>query len=440
MNNMNNENDRSQYEYHYTCQPNDNEALPVSPEPEKPKKNRRGLKITAGILAGALVVGGSFGAGWGVKNYLEQRRGDTQVFMSDRPLAEVETVKVDGARKLTYSEIYKANVESCVSINVSSVGYNFFGQPVKSASSGSGFVITEDGYIVTNYHVIQGGTDVEVTFVDGKIYPAKLVGGDPDYDIAVIKIDPQDTKLRPVVLGETANLSVGDEVVAIGNPLGELTFSMSEGIASCLDREINVGGTPFNMIQTTAAVNSGNSGGPLFNIYGEVVGIVSAKFSTSGSGASVEGLGFAIPIDDVLSMIRDIMENGTVTTRPFMGVKVDDAVRHPELGVPGGAVLVEVTPDGPAHKAGLQENDVITMVGSTIISGADDILSAVNSKTYKAGDVVTITYVRSGQVYTTELTFGSKEAQVEPTSSNMVEEPQDDMEDFFERFFGRNVG
>jgi len=453
---MYNENDKNQYEYHYSYRPNYEEPLPSPEVPQKkPRRKRTWLRVTAGILCGALVIGGSFGAGWFINNWMDNKAKEAQtttILYTDRAKVELTSVEINGTQKLTYPEIYAANVDSCVSINVSTTaGYNFFGQPVQSASSGSGFVITSDGYIVTNYHVISGATSVEVTFNDGSTYSAQLVGGDADYDIAVIKVDPGENELKPVVIGSSDNLLVGDDVIAIGNPLGELTFSMSEGIVSCLNREINVDGTPFNMIQITSAVNSGNSGGPLFNHYGEVVGIVSAKYSTSSGGASVEGLGFAIPINDVLSMIKDIMENGQVTTRPYMGVKVDDAARYPQTGVTSGAYLAEVTEDGPAAKAGLQAGDVITMIGTTTVTGKADVTDAVGSKSYSAGDTVTITYVREGKVYTTELTFGSTtEMPQEPADSQQSQQgqqgqqypqggsggyPYDAMQDFLERFF-----
>ncbi len=446
---MYNENNRSDYEYHYCGrQPQDMEPTQPIVDLEPKSRRGRGKKILAGVLCGTLLVGASFGAGWWINEEVESRQvTETRILMSDRPAAEVSTVKVDGSKQMSYAEVYKANLASCVSINVSSTSLNFFGQVVQSASSGSGFVITEDGYIVTNYHVISGGTDVQVTMSDGTTYSAQVVGGDKDYDLAVLKVDPGETKLQAVVLGSSDDLQVGEQILAIGNPLGELTFSMSEGIVSCLNREINVDGTPFNMIQITAAVNSGNSGGPLFNTYGEVVGIVSAKFSSSNnmSGASVEGLGFAIPINDVLDMIRDIMENGQVTSHPYMGVSVVDAAYYPQSGVSAGAYIGEVVADGPAGKAGLKVGDVITMIGSNVITSSQDLKDNMGSKSYQAGDTATITFVREGKVYTTELTFGSTtEAEPTPTSQEqqMVQTPQGgyayggDMDDFFEEFFG----
>ena len=448
---MYNDNEQNNsYEYHYSYRPDYTEPLP-GPEPgqpsssqpsQPPRRHGRAKRVVAGVLAGVLVAGAAFGGGWWANNWAEANQvNETSIQVSNRPAVELTPVSVDGTTKLTYPEIYNANVDSCVSINVSTTaGYNFFGQVVQSASSGSGFIITADGYIVTNYHVISGGTNVEVTLNDGSVYTAQVIGGDADYDLAVLKIDPGETALTPVVIGNSENLQVGDEVVAIGNPLGELTFSMSEGIVSCVDREINVEGTPFDMIQITAAVNSGNSGGPLFNIYGEVVGIVSAKYSTSSNGTSVEGLGFAIPINDVLSMIEDIIENGQVTTRPYMGVSVSNASYHPETGVSAGAYIEEVVAGGPAEAAGLQVGDVITMIDSTLITSSSDLTSAVGGKSYSAGESATITFVRDGQVQTAELTFGStteaENTSAETNQSQQNQDYNDMMDEFFDEYFG----
>ena len=442
--------DKNNYEPSYGYRPDYSEPLPTpeagqSQAPKKQPRRGRAKRIVAGVLCAAVLIGGSFGAGWLIKGGILDKKAETSIMLSERERPEVSTVNVTGGEKLTYTEIYNANVDSCVSINASATGYNFFMQPVKTASSGSGFIITEDGYIVTNYHVIENSTDVEVTLDSGVTYTAQVVGGDESYDIAVLKVDPGEDKLQPVVLGTSSSLQVGDEIVAIGNPLGELTFSMSEGIVSCVNREINVDGTPFNMIQITAAINEGNSGGPLFNIYGEVVGIVSAKYSSSSSGNSVEGLGFAIPMDDVRSMIKDIMENGQVTTRPYLGISAYYNSQPQVSGVSAGVYVESVEAGGPAEKAGLQAGDVITMIGSSIITNRDDISSL--SKTYKAGDTVTITYVRDGQVATTELTFGST-TEASTTSSETATQPENgdgsgeypyyggSMDDFFERYFG----
>ena len=449
---MYNDNERINSGYPYSPQPESGAPQPEQPPVpwEEPRKPGRGKakKVVAGGLCGALLIGGGFGAGWMVKDW---GKTETEVMVSSRKPVEVQTVAVTGSERLSFPEIYKANIDSCVSINTSTLaGYNFFNQPVEVPSAGSGFILTADGYIATNCHVVNNATSVQVTLNDGTTYDAQVVGSDADYDIAVLKVDPGETKLKPVVVGTSSKMNVGDDVCTIGNPLGELTFSMSEGIVSCIDREINLEGTPFNMIQITSAINPGNSGGPLFNAYGEVVGIVTAKTSQSSNGTSAEGLGFAIPIDDVMAMLKDIMENGQVTSHAYMAVTVSDAARYPQSGMSSGAYLVEVTEGGPADKAGLQAGDVITMLGTTPITSQQDVKSALGSKTYKAGDTATVTYVREGQVYTTDLTFGSTtEKPADPEPQSATQQPQQgqqdrsyddyygDMEDFFNQFFGR---
>ena len=280
---------------------------------DKTPKKKGGMtgKIVALALVCAL-VGGFVGAGVSAAAKVNH----TSIQISDREVAQVQTVKVDGKTQMSMSEVYASNVNSVVSINVSATT-NYFGQTVQTAASGTGFLITEDGYILTNHHVVSDASSVEVTLYNGETYDATVIGSDEDYDIAVLKIDV--TGATPVVLGDSSKVAIGESVAAVGNPLGELTFSMSEGIVSCVNRAINVDGTPFNMIQVDCSINPGNSGGPLFNSYGEVVGIVSAKYS-SYSNTTVEGIGFAIPINDVVSLVKDIMTNGYVTNKAYMGI------------------------------------------------------------------------------------------------------------------------
>ena len=377
-------------------------------EPPKPPKRRtsRGVRIGAFVLAAVVLLGGAFAGGYALRNLGGGE--STSIYVSNREPVEVKTVAVDGKTEMTYSELYKANVNSCVSINVSATA-NIWGQEAQvMASSGSGFIITKDGYIVTNYHVINGGTTVKVTLYDGTTYDAQVIGGDSEYDIAVLKIEPEE-ELTPVVVGDSDALAVGDDVAAIGNPLGELTFSMSEGIVSTTNRLINVDGTPFNMIQITAAVNSGNSGGPLFNMYGELVGIVSAKLSSSGSSseASIEGLGFAIPINDVKDMIQDIMTNGYVTNKPYLAIRGNDFSRDLNPSVPsdGGLYVYSVEDGGAAAKAGIQAGDVIVKIGDDDITSMDD-WEAVR-KGYSGGDTVTVEFYRGSEKMTAQLTFDS---------------------------------
>ena len=399
-------------------------------EPQRPvqemkpvKKNRIGLKVTALALCCAL-VGGAIGGGivWGVSN-----SGDsgTTISVSDRTVSQVSVKTVDGKTLMTDAEVYAANVNSVVSINVTGTsGYNIFGQPVQSASSGSGFILTTDGYIVTNYHVVADAQAIQVTLYSGAEYEAQYVGGDEDYDIAVLKIDATD--LQAVTLGDSDELNVGDHVLAIGNPLGELTFSMSGGMVSSVNRTINVDGTPFNMIQTDTSINPGNSGGPLLNSYGEVVGIVSAKYSSTGSnGETAEGLGFAIPINDVSSMIQDIMTNGYVTNRAYLGATIGtlnaSMAQQYRYDITEGAFVYSVEEGGPADQAGLQLGDVITAIDGTEITSLDDLTAA--KKNYVTGDTSTLTVYRQGETITVELTWGETPAE---TASTQTEQSSQD--------------
>ena len=406
-------------------------------ETRKPKRKRFGLKVAALALVCAL-LGGVVGAG--VTHYgVSHAHGTAQIAVSDRQVAEVQQVKVDGKQQLTRPEVYRANVNSVVSINVSTTT-NYFGQTTESASSGSGFFITKDGFILTNYHVVEGASRVKVTTYDGTEYDAAIVGGDEDYDIAVVKVEG--TGFQAVVLGDSSGLQIGEDITAIGNPLGELTFSMSEGIVSCVDRAINVDGTPFNMIQTTAAINPGNSGGPLFNSYGEVVGIVSAKYS-SYSNTTVEGIGFAIPINDVIAMVEDIMTNGYVTNKPYLGISAgtltQTMAQQYRYSIHEGVFVYSVDEGGAADRAGLKMGDVITKIGNKTITSYEDLVAA--KKGYKAGDTASFTIYRAGETQTVKLTFDAAPQNEQTEEDNSQQQQQGgyyyDPWSFFNDFFSR---
>ena len=405
---------RNSDQYRYTNRdqlPHDDYApdpnrVPVQ-QAVQPKKqgffHRAAVKVTALVLACA-VAGGL--AGWGGAAIANSgsSSGRTTIQQSDRQPVTVQVKKVDGQTKMDPATVYASVVNSAVSINCSATSTNIFGQTTQSASSGSGFIITEDGYVVTNYHVVSGASSVQVTLYNGDTYDATVVGGDSDYDVAVLKINA--SGLQPVTLGESADVNVGDTVLAIGNPLGELTFSMSQGIVSSCDRAINVDGTPFNMIQVDCSINPGNSGGPLMNLYGEVVGIVSAKYSTYSS-TTVEGLGFAIPIDDVKSIITDIMENGAVTGKAYMAVTVgtmnSQMAAQYSIDIDQGVFVYSVVKGGAGDKAGLRLGDVITKMGDTALTSRQDLSAAL--KSYRAGDTATLTVFRDGSYITTDITF-----------------------------------
>jgi serine protease Do len=421
----------------------------MKPVREK-KKHSLGMKIAVLAVCCAL-VGGAAGAG--ITAAISQGGSSSQAMInvSGRTATGVTLKTVDGKNEMSDAENYAANVSSAVSINCSATSTNFFGQSVQSASSGSGFIITKDGYIVTNHHVIDGASSVQVTLFDGKTYTATVIGSDEDYDIAVLKIDATD--LQPVTLGDSDKLNVGDHVLAIGNPLGELTFSMSGGMVSCVNRAINVDGTPFNMIQTDASINPGNSGGPLLNSYGEVVGIVSAKYS-GYSTETVEGLGFAIPINDVVAMIQDIMTNGYVTNKPYLGVTAGTMNQSmaQQTGLTEGVYLYSVTKGGAADQAGLKVGDVITKIDKTNISSLEDLTAA--KKSYSAGDKATFTIYRDGKTQKIEVTWGTQPKDADTSTSatenqngsnsngnrdkgNNGNGNDNDMQDLFDYFFNQ---
>lgn len=417
---------------------------PWDKNPGGSPKKKGGSGLSGKIVALALVcalVGGFIGAG---VSGATAKVNKTSVQVSDREVAQVQTVKVDGKTQMSMSEVYASNVNSVVSINVSATT-NYFGQTVQTAASGTGFFITEDGYILTNHHVVSDASSVEVTLYNGETYDATVIGSDEDYDIAVLKIDV--TGATPVVLGDSSKVAIGESVAAVGNPLGELTFSMSEGIISCVNRAINVDGTPFNMIQVDCSINPGNSGGPLLNLYGEVVGIVSAKYS-SYSNTSVEGLGFAIPINDVQTIITDIMENGQVTDKPYLaitaGTMTSQMAAQYQINVSKGVFVYSVEKGGAGDKAGLKLGDVITKLNDTAITSMEDLSAA--KKNYKAGDTVTLTVYRDGQEITTQLTFDTQPQTTGSTDSDSQQTTPDSNSgssggynsDLYDYFFGRH--
>ena len=401
--------------YRYVYRRSDEPAYPQELKPVKKKAVLPWGKLIALMLVCAL-VGGLVGAG--VMGIVSGGiGGKAEIAVSDRTVQEVELMKVDGKTKMSMEEVYAANVNSVVAINVSGVSTNVFGYATETASAGSGFIVTEDGYIVTNYHVIKNARNVQVTLYSGETYKAEIIGGEEDYDLAVLKINA--AGLKAVTLGDSDALNVGAEVAAIGNPLGELTFSMSRGVVSCVNRAINVDGTPFNMIQIDASINPGNSGGPLVNSYGEVIGIVSAKY-TQYASTSVEGLGFAIPMNDVIAMVQDIMENGYVTNKAYMGltpytVTAEQAEMYSGI-MCEGVYVKSVEEGGAADKAGIREGDIIIKLGEDEIKSVADITAA--KKHYRAGDTAEVVVYRGGEEVTLSITFD-----VQPEET-ITEEPE----------------
>ena len=410
------------YSYSFDGQQPSGYQQPAQPQQQQPQKKKGGKagKVIALLLACALVGGGS---GFGAAALMQSRAStpaaqpaassDASVMLEGKRQAAALTVaSVDTGKALTASEIYAQNVNSTVGITTS-ITTNYFGYQTTAAAAGSGFILTQDGYILTNYHVVEGSNTITVTAYDGTSYDAKLIGYDESNDIAVLKVDATD--LVPVVLGDSDTLNVGDSVVAIGNPLGELTFSLTTGSVSALDRPVTFStGTTMNLIQTDCAINSGNSGGALFNMYGEVIGITNAKYSSSSSSseASIDNIGFAIPIDQVRSIFESIIQNGYIV-KPYIGVTISDvSAESQSYGLPEGAAIRSVTEDGPAAAAGLQTGDIVTAVNGEAISSSSDLKKHVQAAS--AGDEMELTIYRQGQTLTLNITIGEQKTDALP--------------------------
>ncbi len=379
--------------------------LPRYEKPHRKKKNRFMMIMMVVLIL--LVIGCTLAAagiliGMSLPPKVEEpelTENLTTIVEGLRETSKIQTAQIDTSRVMTPAEVYAANVQSTVGITTST-NVNYWGFQSTTAASGSGFIISDDGYILTNHHVIEDSNRITVALYDGVAYDAKLIGFDESNDIAVLKVDAEG--LAPVILGDSDNLNVGDSVIAIGNPLGELTFSLTVGYVSAMDRQVTLSSSvTMNLIQTDAAINSGNSGGALFNLYGEVIGVTNAKYSSSSSAeASIDNIGFAIPMNTIRSIVESIIEKGYVV-KPYIGVTVGNVSSESQLyGLPQGAAVQSVTEGGPAALGGLSAGDIITSANSTSIMGSDDLVKLIQSSA--PGDVLNLTIYRQGE--TVELT------------------------------------
>jgi len=415
--------------YHYSY------VQPTPPAPQRAKKKKGGGagRTIALVLSCALLGGGAGVGGAALYNRLSGpagQEGGTTIYRNETNPAPVKVQQADGLKQMSLSEIYASYVDSCVCIAVQvpvTNGYYGYGQRTQMATAaGSGFIISEDGYVVTNYHVIDGGTAIKVTLNNGEVYDAKLVGGEELNDVALLKIEGV-TGLKPVVLGDSDDLVVGETVCTIGNALGSYSFSQTSGAVSATGRSVTMNdGTVMNMIQTDCTINSGNSGGPLFDSYGRVVGITSAKLSNNGdtSEAAIEGIGFAIPLNDVKNIITDFMQYGYVTGRPSMGIHVAgvESADQQRFGWPAGVYVNSVDEGSCGKAAGLRQGDIITKLEDTEVTTVNELSAAKNR--YRAGDTVTLTVWRNGEELKMSITFDEQEngTQEEP-SQNQQQDP-----------------
>ena len=390
---------------------------PAEPEPPKKKKHHvNGGKVARSAVALVLAAVMGFAGGYvgsqmnGSKVVIQQvaPSGSSSSSGSD---SSITSASASGS-SLTTEQVADLVSPSVVVITTEQVVYSqwsWYGQSQVESGAGSGVIISSDGYILTCAHVVSGASNITVSIGD-KDYPATLVGEDTTSDIAVVKVDA--TGLTPATVGDSDNLKVGESVMAVGNPLGELGGTVTSGIVSALNRSVSIQGSSsvntMSLIQMDASVSPGNSGGGLFNMNGELVGIVNAKSSDSDA----EGLGFAIPVNDAVKVAQELLENGYVTGRPYLGISyyaVTDAQTAAQLGVNAyGVYIVEVVKGGPADKAGLQAGDrIVSMDGSEVATQSD---LGTLMQDHKAGDTIEITVARGGQMQTVTVTLGEKGA------------------------------
>ena len=391
---------------------------PAGPEPQaaasKPPKKRR--KRSGGRIARSAVALGLAAAMGFAGGFVGARVGNAgnkvviqQVERTDSSAASGTAVSSSGMTTSQVSEMVSPSVVVITTEQVVYSQWSWYGQNQVESGAGSGVIISSDGYILTCAHVVSGASQITVTIGDTD-YTATVVGEDDTSDVAVLKIDA--TGLTPATVGDSDSLSVGDSVLAVGNPLGELGGTVTSGIVSALNRSVTIQGTSstntMSLIQMDASVSPGNSGGGLFNMNGELIGLVNAKSSSSDA----EGLGFAIPINDAIQVAQDLLENGYVSGRPYMGITyiaVTDAQTAAQFNVNAyGVYVVDVVQGGPADKAGLKVGDRIVSIDGTEIAQKDDLGTLMQQHT--AGDTLSITVARDGQMQTVSLTLGEKNA------------------------------
>lgn len=330
--------------------------------------------------------------------------GNAVVQEGNRDKVTIEKQPIDTSKQKSIQQVYADNVDSIVGISTNFVTENWWGGKQEGGSAGSGVVYSADGYILTNHHVIDKAESITVYFHNGTNMPATLIGYDETNDIAVLKVAA--TGLQPAILGDSDNLIVGDTVLAIGNPLGELTFALTTGVVSTPPRSVTMSeNLNMTLIQTDCAINSGNSGGGLFNLYGELIGITNAKYSTNGlTQATIDNIGFAIPITDIKYIIEGMITKGEYE-KPYIGISASSAAApSTDKNAPDGVLITGVENGLPAAKAGIQPGDIITHFGDTTITNFDDLRNAV--KKCKNGEKLEVTVYRRGEYIKLELIMG----------------------------------
>lgn len=418
------------------------------------RKQGTGKRLLIGVLVFALLIGSCVGTGILVGNHYQTQFTLMQSALNEQIdvlQSQIKTsantgngnsnIQTTPDGNLTPAQVYEKTHLAVVEVSIEST-VDMNGTEAVVGSMGTGFIISSDGFIVSNYHVIQGAETITIKTGFGETYEAEIVGYDEENDFSLLKIEDQD--LPCVKLGKSDDLIIGDQVVAIGYPLGNGSTTLTVGYISAKDRVITTDGKSINMLQTDAAINSGNSGGPLLNMQGEVIGITTAKSSgTSSSGATIEGVGYAIPTDDIIRMISDLQEYGYITGA-YLGIWVRDVdVTAQSYGLPAGAYVEDVMEGYAAQRAGLQSQDIIVNIGGYDVTGLTDLTLALRK--LEAGQTVTVTVYRNGREIYLSLTLDEKpqeaptkepeETAAESSESLPEDETYPDWYDFWDSIF-----
>lgn len=383
------------------------QAAPVPPKKKGGRARRAAACIALVAVCGAAGVGGGY---WGAMLARQGAQNGPVIYQAPAPASDgTDLSPTHSAAALSVPEISSKAGPSVVEVTTEAVTTNrFFGEYVESGA-GSGVIISQDGYLITNHHVVNGASQIRVRLNDGAEYEATVVGSDSKTDVAVLKIDA--TGLSPAIIGDSDNLQVGEFVLAVGNPLGRLGGTVTDGIISALDRDVTVNHESMHLLQMNAAVSPGNSGGGLFNARGELIGIVNAKSADS----EAEGLGFAIPINTAIRVAEELINNGYVTGRPAMGVTViniTDAQTAYQYGVNQAGVYVQSVNEGsPAQRAGLEPGDRFIGIDGEAVGSTSDITGIIGN--HEVGDTIEIQVVRGSQILTMSLTLAESQPQAE---------------------------
>ena len=374
------------------------ETGPIPPFHKEPeKKHKKGFGHKFGVIALSAVISLGCGVGGGYAAYrISNQSNPTFQTSGEKSPSKVTNVSsnTDG-KGLSTADVASKASPSVVEIVTESTqtSYGIFGGTFTSQAAGSGVIISDNGYIVTNNHVIEGAQSIQVTTFDGTQYDAHLVGTDPKSDIAVLKINADN--LTAATIGDSSQLQAGDTAVVIGNPLGTLGGTVTDGIISSPSREMVINNESMELIQTNAQINSGNSGGGLFDGNGNLIGVVNAKDSgTTSSGATIEGLGFAIPVNTAMDVAQQLIQNGEVTNRPTIGVYLQE-LTQPSGHYHAGLYITGVMTGSGAEKAGIQEYDRIVKADGKDIASYADLSAVLRNK--KIGDSISMTIERDGK-------------------------------------------